>query len=49
MIIEIYHLIKYIKIGSIVLDIFNLIIEFIQELAQSGIVFQPIFDKTSKN
>lgn len=40
--------IKYIKIGSLVPDIFNLIIEFIQELAEAGIVFQQILDKAKK-
>lgn len=40
--------IKYIKIGSLAPDIFNLIIEFIQELAEAGIVFQQILDKANK-
>lgn len=40
--------IKYIKIGSLLPDIFNLIVEFIQELAQKGIEFQQILDKAKK-
>lgn len=40
--------IKYMKIGSLSPDIFNLIIEFIQELAEAGIVFQQILDKAHK-
>ena len=40
--------IKYINIGSLSPDIFNLIIEFIQELATAGIVFQQILDKANK-
>ena len=38
--------IRYIKIGSIAPDIFNLIIEFIQELSRSGVQFQQIIDNT---
>ena len=36
--------IKYIKIGSISPDIFNLIVEFIQELSLDGVKFQQIVD-----
>lgn len=40
--------IKYIKIGSLVPDMFNLIVEFIQELAETGMAFQQILDKAKK-
>lgn len=40
--------IKYAKIGSIVPDMFNLIVEFIEELAIKGIKFYQILDKARK-
>ena len=38
--------INYIKIGSLTSDVFDLIIEFIQELVKAGITFQQIVDKS---
>ena len=40
--------IKYIHLGSIEPDIYNLIIEFIEELAEKGITIHQIIDKASK-
>lgn len=40
--------IKYIHIGSLEPDIFNLIIEFIQELNSSGVPIKRIVDKATK-
>ena len=40
--------IKYVKIGSLVPDIFNLIIEFIEELRDKGIIFTQVLDKAKK-
>ena len=40
--------IKYLKIGSLVPDIFNLIVEFIQELIEMGVAFYQILDKATK-
>lgn len=40
--------IKYVHIGSIVPDIYNLIVEFIQELNSKGIPIKRIVDKATK-
>lgn len=40
--------IKYIHLGSIEPDIYDLIIEFIEELAEKGITIHQIIDKASK-
>lgn len=41
--------ITYIKIGSVIPDIFNLIIEFINELSSSGVEFRQIIDNAEPN
>lgn len=40
--------IKYIHLGKIEPDIYNLIIDFIQELSENGVTIQRICDKASK-
>lgn len=40
--------IKYIHLGSIEPDIYDLIIEFIEELAEKGVTIHQIIDKASK-
>lgn len=40
--------IRYIQIGSLVPDIFNLIVEFIEELSSKGVTFKQILDKAEK-
>lgn len=40
--------IKYIHIGSLEPDIYDLIIEFIQELTDNGVRIKRIFDKATK-
>lgn len=39
--------IRYIKIGELTPDIFNLIVEFIEELSESGNTFRQIIDNTN--
>ncbi len=41
--------IAYIKIGSVIPDMFNLIIEFINELSSSGVEFRQIIDNAEPN
>ena len=41
--------ITYIKIGSVIPDIFNLIVEFIKELSSSGVEFRQIIDNAEPN
>ena len=40
--------IKYIHIGTLEPDIFNLIIEFIEEISQDGVQIKRILDKATK-
>ena len=40
--------IKYIHIGTLEPDIYNLIIEFIEEISQSGVQIKQILDKATK-
>lgn len=40
--------IRYIHIGSLELDIYDLIVEFIQELSENGIRIKQIVDKATK-
>ena len=40
--------IKYIHLGKLDPDVYNLIIEFIEELSGKGITIKQILDKTSK-
>ena len=42
------HKIKYIRIGSIEPDIYNLIVEFIEELGENGKQIHRILDKATK-
>lgn len=41
--------IKYIKIGSVIPDIFNLIVEFIEELSSTGVKFRQIIDNAERD
>ena len=41
--------IKYIKIGTLAPDVFNIIIEFIEELTENGVKFRQILDNTEKS
>ena len=40
--------IKYIHIGTLNSDIYNLIVEFIEELSDNGVTIKQILDKATK-
>lgn len=40
--------IKYLKIGTLSPEIFDLVIEFIEELAEKGVRFRQIIDKSTR-